>query len=246
MSARSRPGPAAPRLGSGPLAVALATVCAVQAGCWRTGEPTPSEALVTWAAYPESVRVGDAFSFEFGGPISPTACGRLDTAILTITDTAIVLSARRSTFTAVCAPQRISFYEARAVRMPAAGTYPIRTPAGIDLGTLVATDSGPFSTLGTIGEGTVREAAGCWLFGPGWVGSQRLFALSGVPNALLESAGTDRILRLRGEIRGFSACGNWGSRPRIRVDTAWVTDRTVDDWYGDADEPSAQEEDGAT
>jgi hypothetical protein len=229
---------------TGRVVVAAVAAC-LAAACWRTGDPTPSDALVTWAAYPDTVRVGETFSFEFGGPIAPTACGRLDTATLAVTDTAIVLAARRSTFSAVCAPQRISFYEARPVELPAAGTYPVRTPGGTDLGAIVATDSGSFSVLKTIGEGTVREAAGCWLFGPGWVGSQRVFALSGVSTALLESAGTDRIVGLRGRIRGFSSCGNWGSRPRIRVDTAWVTDRTVDDWYGDADDASAQEEDGA-
>ena len=87
-------------------------------GCWRIGEPTESQAFVTWAAYPETVRAGEMFSFEFGGPISPTACGRLDTATMTLTDTAIVLSAQRSTFSVVCANQRISFYESRSTQIP--------------------------------------------------------------------------------------------------------------------------------
>lgn len=218
------------------LAAALLLAAAVQ-GCWRTGEPTPGPALVTWAAYPDTVRVGETFSFEFGGPVSPTACGRLDTATLTVTDTAIELAARRSTFSAVCAPQRISFYEARAIAIPRAGRYAVRTAEGRSLGALVARDTGAFSRMWTIGEGTVREAAGCWLFGPGWIGSQRVFALSGAPAAVRAAAGGQRIVHVEGRLYGFTACGNWGSRPRIRVDTAWVTDRESDDWYRDGARP---------
>ena len=221
----------ASRSGSGPrlLPIVLATL-AVAAGCWRLGEPTPSEALVTWVAYPETVEVGSTFSFEFGGPISPTACGRLDTATLAITDSTIELAARRSTFQAVCANQRISFYEARPIEIAAPGKYLIQSSVGLDLGTLVATDSGRFSSIHTWGEGTIREVAGCWLFGPGWIGGQRLFALSGLP-ADLEEIATDRIVYVRGRLRGFTSCGSWGSRPRIRVDTAWVTGRRVGDLY---------------
>ncbi len=201
--------------------------------CWRTGEPTPGDAIVAWAAYPESVRVGAVFSFEFAGPITPTACGRLDTATIAVTDTAIVLGARRSTFRAVCAPQRISFYEARPLRIERAGSYPVRSVHGLDLGRLVATDSGPFSRIRTRGDGTVREAGGCWLFGPGWIGSQRLFALARAPREVREAAGSDRVVHVEGWLRGFGSCGNWGSRPRILVDTAWVTDRMAGDWYED-------------
>ena len=106
----------------------------------------------------------------------------------------------------------------------------LREPAGVDLGTLVATDTGSFSTVYTWGEGTVREAANCWLFGPGWIGSQRVFALAGLSDEIQE-VGTDAIIYVRGRLRGFASCGNWGSRPRIRVDTAWVTDRRVADLY---------------
>jgi len=199
-------------------------------GCWRIGEPTESQAFVTWAAYPETVRAGEMFSFEFGGPISPTACGRLDTATMTLTDTAIVLSAQRSTFSVVCANQRISFYEARATQIPKPGEYPIRTLGGTKLGTLIAAESGPFSAVYTQGEGTIRDVGSCWLFGPGWIGNQRVFGLSEIPPELRE-VGTTQIVYVRGQLRGFISCGTWGSRPRIRVDTAWVTNRHVGDLY---------------
>jgi hypothetical protein len=206
------------------------------AACWRTGEPTPSRGLVTWAAYPESVQVGEVFSFEFAGPISLTACGRLDTAYLAITESRIRLSADRSTFRAVCANQRISFYEARAIRIPAAGRYEVTTAEGMALGALVATDSGPFSRMRALGEGTIRSAGGCWLFGPGWAGNQRPFALLGAPRAVTEEAGSDRVVHVEGTLRGFTMCDWYGSRPSIRVDTAWVTDRTSSDYYDGDDE----------
>lgn len=209
----------------------LALLSLATTACWRTGEPTPGEGVVAWAAYPDTVRVGDTFLFEFAGPITPTACGRLDTATIRIDGDSITLAARRSTFTAVCANQRISFYEARPLAIPAPGTYHIRTGDGRSLGSLVATDSGPFAPIRTHGEGTVREVAGCVFFGPGWIGNQRLFALSGAPEQVREVAGSDRIVHVEGTLRGFSSCGSWGSRPRIRVDTAWVTDRDAADWY---------------
>jgi len=218
------PQPAVPLLG-------LAILTSGISGCWRIGDPTPSEAFVTWTGYPDSVRVGAAFSFEFAGPISETACGRLDTATLAVSGREIVIGARRSTFAAVCARQRISFYEARPLTLTAAGEYTVRTTDGHDFGTIVATDSGPFSSIRTRGEGTLRELAGCWLFGPGWIGDQRLFALARLPSDVREVAGSDRIIHVRGTLRGFASCGNWGSRPRIRVDTAWVTDRRTSDWY---------------
>ncbi|MDX1393884.1 MAG: hypothetical protein R3195_05820 [Gemmatimonadota bacterium] len=226
------------RYASRPPVLALALVAAATQACWRTGEPTPSDAIVAWAAYPESVRVGDTFLFEFAGPVTPTACGRLDTATLAIEAGAITLEARRSTFSAVCANQRISFYEARPLAIDSAGAYPVTTADGRELGTLVATDSGPFSGIVTIGEGTVREAAGCVFFGPGWIGGQRIFALTGVPEPVRRVAGSDRVVYVRGTLRGFSFCGNWGSRPRIRVDTAWVTDREAADWYGASETPT--------
>lgn len=211
------------------LSAALVTLVVV-AGCWRLGEPMPSEALVSWVAYPETVQVGATFSFEFAGPVSPNACGRLDTATLAITDSTIELAARRSTFQAMCARQKVSFYEARPIEIMTPGRYLVRTSTGGDLGTLVATDSGPFSSIKTWGEGTIRHLAGCWLFGPGWIGGQRLFALSGLPEDL-EEIPTDRIVYVRGRLRGFASCGSWGSRPRIRVDTAWATGRRVKDLY---------------
>lgn len=237
-ASRSSPGP----LSRGAVP-ALALLAAAVSACWRIGEPTPGDALVTWAAYPETVRVGGTFSFELAGPITTTQCGRLDTATIAVSADAIVLAARRSTFDATCAPQRVSFYEARPIVIERAGTYAVRTAEGRDFGSLVATDSGPFAPIVTRGDGTVREAGGCLLFGPGWIGNQRVFALSGAPAALREASGTDRIVHVRGILRGFSYCGSWGSRPRIRVDTAWVTDRRAEDWYragGGRGAPAAQ------
>lgn len=209
---------------------AITLAALIAAGCWRLGEGTPGEALVTWVAYPETVQVGAPFSFEFGGPVSEDACGRLDTATLAVTDSSIELAARRTTFQAVCAPQHISFYEARPITFDAPGHFRIVTSTDLDLGTLVATDTGSFSGIRTWGEGTIREAAGCWLFGPGWIGSQRVFALDGLSPELRE-VGTGRVVHVRGRLRAFSDCGNWGSRPRIVVDTAWATDKTVGDLY---------------
>jgi hypothetical protein len=214
----------------------LALMALGTASCWQTGEPTPSSALVTWAAYPESVRVGELFSFEFAGPISLTACGRLDTAYLAISESGVRLSADRSTFGAICANQRVSFYEARPVRIPVAGRYPVTTAEGMGLGELVATDSGSFSRMRAIGEGTIRSVGGCWLFGPGWAGNQRPFALLGAPRTVREEAGSDRVVHVEGTLRGFTLCDWYGSRPSIRVDTAWVTDRSISDYYdGDDD-----------
>jgi len=209
----------------------LAILASAISGCWRTGDPTPSAAIITWTGYPDTVRVGAPFSLEFAGPISPTACGRLDTETLAVSGREILIEARRSTFAAVCAKQRISFYEARPLTLTVAGEYAVRTVDGRDFGAIVATDSGPFSSVRTRGEGTVREIAGCWLFGPGWIGDQRLFALARLPAEVREVAGSDRIIHVRGTLRGFASCGNWGSRPRIRVDTAWVTDRRTSGWY---------------
>lgn len=204
---------------------------AAASACWRTGEPTPSPALVTWAAYPESVRVGEIFSFEFAGPVSLTACGRLDSAYLEVSEEAIRLSATRSTFHAVCAPQPVSFYEARPIRIERPGQYAVSTVEGRRLGTLIATEEGRFSRMRAVGEGTVRSVAGCWLFGPGWASNQRPFALLGAPDEIREQAGTDRVVHVGGTLVGFTLCGWYGSRPSIRVDTAWVTKRTSSDYY---------------
>ena len=175
--------------------------------------------------------MASTFLFEFAGPITPTACGRLDTATVVVGDGVVTLDARRSTFEAVCANQRISFYEARPLTMDRPGTYVVQSTDGRQFGTITATDSGPFSGIRTRGEGTIREIPGCTLFGPGWIGNQRVFALAGVPPDVQEVAGSDRIVHIRGTLRGFSSCGSWGSRPRIRLDTAWVTDRDAGDWY---------------
>lgn len=208
-------------------------LAAGMAGCWRIGEPTPGPAYVTWAAYPETVLVGDRFSFEFAGPVAPTACGRLDTASLAITDSTIELAAHRSTFDAMCARQRVSFYEARAIALERAGRYAVRTAEGRELGTLVAVDSGAFTPMRAIGEGTLATGGGCLLFGPGWMGNQRPFALLGAPDELLALADTDRVVGTEGRLLGFSSCGTYGSRPTIRVRRAWVTERTAADYYPD-------------
>lgn len=212
-------------------AIALGLLVAATAGCWRIGEPTPGAAHVTWAAYPETVVVGGRFSFEFAGPVAHTTCGRLDTATLAIRDSTIELAARRSTFDAMCAGQRVSFYEARPLAIERPGRYAVRSEDGRDLGTLVALDSGAFSPMRTLGEGTLDSAGGCLLFGPGWMGNQRPFALRGAPEGLRALAGTDRIVEVEGRLVGFSACGHFGSRPTIRVRRARVTDRTAADYY---------------
>ena len=84
-----------------------------------------------------------------------------------------------------------------------------------------------------IGEGTVRSVGGCWLFGPGWAANQRPFALLGAPDEILDQAGSDRVVHVEGTLLGFTLCGWYGSRPSIRVDTAWITDRTGSDYYSD-------------
>lgn len=224
--AGSRPDARAP-------AVAAALVAAVvaAAGCLRIGEPTPGPAPVTWAAYPETVLVGETFSFEFAGPVAPDACGRLDTAVVAVTDSSIELSAQRSTFRTLCAKQRVSFYEARPLQIPRAGRYPVRTTEGRPLGGLVAVDSGSFTPMRAVGAGTVEAAGGCWLFGPGWMGNQRPFALQRAPPEVRAHAGTDRVVHVEGRLVGFTLCSWYGSRPTIRVDTAWVTERFGKDYY---------------
>lgn len=214
-----------------PLAGVLLAVAPAPVGCWRIGEPTPDEAIVSWAAYPDTVVVGESFAFELAGPVSPTTCGRLDTALVSVSEGEIELSAERSVFDATCSRERVSFYEARSFVMERAGEYRVRTRRGLGLGRMVAVDSGRFSAMVAIGEGTIRSVGGCWLFGPGWAANQRPFALRGISDQIAAEAGTDRIVFVRGRFAGFTLCGRWGSRPSIRVDTAWVTDRRGADYY---------------
>lgn len=215
----------------GLLALAALAVAVGTLGCWRIGEPTPGEAFVTWAAYPETVVAGEVFSFEFAGPVAPSACGRLDTATLALTDSTVDLAARRSTFDAMCADQRVSFYEARPISIERPGRYTVRTGHGVELGALVAVDSGSFTPMRAIGEGTLERAGGCLLFGPGWMGNQRPFALRDAPDRLEALVETDTIVGVAGRLLGFSSCAWYGSRPTIRVDSTWVTGREAADYY---------------
>lgn len=218
----------APRVAT---AVALAALPAL-GGCLEPGEPTYEDARVAWAAYPETVVVGETFSFEAAGPASTTTCAYLDTLMLEIGDSAATVSARRRVYdNPWCSETRVSFYEVRAVEVARPGRYPVRTAGGRELGALVAVDSGRFSPLTTRGEGTVARAGGCLLFGPGWASNQRTFALRDAPEEVRRVAGTDTVVRVAGDLLGYSLCGDFGSRPTVRVDSARVTDRTVDDWY---------------
>jgi hypothetical protein len=207
------------------------TLALSAAACWRIGEPTESAALVTWAAYPDTVVVGEVFSFEFAGPVAPDACGRLDTAIVRVEDDAIHLSGRRSVYDTMCADSPVSFYEARPLTLERAGRYRITTSDGADLGALVALDSGSFSPMRATGEGTVMEAGGCLLFGPGWVGNQRPFALRGADAGVRAESDTGRRIRISGTLSGYTLCGSFGSRPVISVESATVTESTVREYY---------------
>jgi hypothetical protein len=196
------------------------------------GAPTEGPARITWVAYPETVVVGKAFPFEIAGPVGPTTCARLDTSSVTVADSGIVLSARRSVYhSLLCSHTRVSFYRPRALRVERAGRYPVLTPERAPLGTLVAIDSGAFSSLRTIGEGTVRRGGGCLLFGPGWASNQRPFSLHGVPARVAATAGTDSVVRVVGDLAGFDQCGGLGSRPVIEADSASVSGRLAKDWY---------------
>ncbi len=190
---------------------------------------------MTWAAYPDTVVVGSVFSLEYAGPISPDACGRLDTVVVVLGDSTVELSGRRSVYDTMCANGPVSFYEARPVRLPRPGTWSVRTAQGRDLGAIVAVDSGSFSPMRAIGEGTLHSAGGCLLFGPGWIGNQRPFALQGVTDGLDPLAGTDRRVFVDGRLAGFTLCGAFGSRPVIRVSRATVTDSTGAQYYSDVD-----------
>ncbi len=199
--------------------------------CWRIGEPTHEAALVTWAAYPDTVVVGELFSFELAGPVAPDACGRLDTAIVVLTDSTIELSARRSVYDTSCSDSRVSFYEARPLRIARAARYRVRGTEGRELGQLVAVDSGAFSAMRAVGYGTVRAAGGCYLFGPGWASNQRPFALRGAPPELTEVADRDRVVFVDGRLTGYTLCGSFGSRPAITVDSARMTGEPASDYY---------------
>lgn len=227
--------PCTPNRGRGsgrrPLVILALAAGTVVAACLRIGEPSPSSAYVTWAAYPETVTVGEEFSFEFAGPVGATTCARLDTAVLTVVDSVIELSARRSTFETLCSGERVSFYEARPIRIESPGRYRVIAVEGGPLGVLVATDSGPFSAMRTIGRGTIRSVARCYLFGPGWASNQRPFALIEAPAVIQAEAGSDRVVHVEGRLVGFRLCGRYGSRPSIRVDTAWVTRSRGSDYY---------------
>lgn len=198
--------------------------------CWRIGEPTESAAVISWAAFPDTVVVGQPFSFEFAGPVSPDACGRLDTAIVHMEGPAIRLSGRRSVYDTMCANSPVAFYEARPLQIEGAGRYRV-SAGGLEFGEIVAVDSGRFSPMKARGEGTVAEAGGCLLFGPGWVGNQRPFVLRGAPPEIRSEVDTGRRVHVVGVLAGFSLCGAFGSRPMIAVDTAWVTDRQIEDYY---------------
>lgn len=209
----------------------LLTLALLGAACWRIGEPTESAAEIVWAAFPDTVVTGQTFSFEFAGPVSPNACGRLDTAVVRFDGFDIRLSGTRSVYDTMCADSPVAFYEARPLQIDTAGTYRV-VANGLLLGHLVAVDSGRFSPMKARGEGTLAEAGGCLLFGPGWVGNQRPFVLRGAPAAIRAEVDTERRVSIVGTLAGFSLCGAFGSRPVIQVDSARVTDRRIEDYYG--------------
>lgn len=204
----------------------------ILSGCWRIGEPTTSEAVVAWAAWPDTVVAGEQFPLEFAGPISPNACGRLDTAVVAVTDSTLELSARRTTYETMCSDTPVSFYEVRAMELPR-GDYSVRV-GGAELGRIVSVEDGTFSPMRAAGLGTVERAGECLLFGPGQLGNQRPFALIGGAELLGEldpAVGTRRLVNVRGTLAGFTLCGSFGSRPAIRVSEARSLDREADDYY---------------
>ena len=213
----------------------IAAALLATSGCLDIGEPTPGPARVTWAAYPDTVVVGEVFSFEFAGPVSRNSCGRLDSARVAVGDSVVRVSAERSLFLeAMCSDDRISFYEVRPMAFERAGTYRVETEDGRALGSLVAVDTGSFSAMKTLGWGTLHAGGGCLFFGPGWTENQRPFALRGAPEELRRVAGTDTLVRVAGTLMGFALCGGFGSRPAIRVRAAHVTDSTGASWYPEA------------
>lgn len=211
--------------------IAVGAAALLGAACWRIGEPTESPALVTWAAYPDTVVAGEMFSFEFAGPVTPNSCGRLDTTTIAVGDSSIVVSAVRIVYDTSCSRARVSFYEAVPLQIESAGTYRVLTGDGRRLGELVAVDSGGFSPMRAIGVGTMRRAGGCQLFGPGWAFNQRPFALRDAPPAIEELDDPDRVVFVSGRLAGYTQCGSFGSRPAIAVDRAELTDADIDDYY---------------
>lgn len=204
----------------------------ILSGCWRIGEPTTDDAIVAWAAWPDTVAAGEQFPLEFAGPISSNACGRLDTAVVVVTDTSVELSARRTTYDTMCSDTPVSFYEVRAIELPP-GSYAIRA-GDVELGRIVAVEDGTFSPLRAAGLGTVQRAGGCLLFGPGQLGNQRPFALLGSADRLeVLEPGVDarRLVHVRGTLAGFTLCGSFGSRPAIRVSETRLLDRGAADYY---------------
>ena len=205
---------------------------AAASGCWRIGDPTSSDALVSWAAFPDTVVAGEVFSLEFAGPITHNACGRLDTATVSVTDSVVFLAARRLTYDTACPRTPISFYEARPLRLEA-GTYVV-LGARRTFGRIVAVESGRFSRMRVFGEGTVRARGGCILFGPGRLGHQRPFALVGAALEVTPALDADRVVWIRGTLSGFSMCGSFGSRPAIRIVEVKIRDGASEDYYADA------------
>jgi hypothetical protein len=207
------------------------TLLASLSGCWQIGEPTASDALVSWAAFPDTVVAGEVFSMEFAGPITPDACGRLDTATVVVGDSSVLLHASRLTYDTTCPKTPISFYEARPLQL-STGTYSIRSDARI-FGQIVAVDSGSFSRMGVAGEGTVDAGGGCTLFGPGRLGNQRPFALLGDVGGVAAVSGSNRVVWIQGDLSGFTLCGSFGSRPAIRVKDWAIREGTSEDYYND-------------
>lgn len=187
---------------------------------------------MAWAAYPDTVVAGETFSFEFAGPVAGNSCARLDTAGVTVLDSTVRVEARRAVFDTWCPDERVSYYRAGPLRLPAPGRYAVRSAGGRDLGTITALDSGEFSGMKAVGWGTLQQGGGgCVFFGPGWANRQRPFALAEAPERLEEEVGTDRIVWVRGRLYGWTQCGAYGSRPRIVVDSARVTGRAAESYY---------------
>ncbi len=215
-----------------PAVLLLAAAVAASSACWRVGEPTPDDAVVAWAAYPDTVVAGETFSFEFAGPVSRNSCARLDTATVSLEDSAVVVGARRGVFDTMCPGDRVSFYRAGALSVPEPGRYVVRSASGRDLGAITALDSGDFAAMKVVGWGTLQQGGGgCAFFGPGWANNQRPFALEGISDEARQVIGRDRVVWLRGRLYGWTLCGAFGSRPRINVDSIRVTEHRGETYY---------------